>query len=213
MRLIFATYNPGKMDEVRQLGEQFGIDVVSLTDVGAQADFAETGTTFEENAKLKLAQAQAAMPANAEDWVAADDSGVMIDALNGEPGVKTRRWIGREMTDQEIIDYTLERMKPVPNAERSAHFKSVVAMGKAGQQPLTFEGDLDGSVLLTPDKDTQPQEGFPFRQIFFVPEANLTMGQLEAAPPEKRVLTHRQRAFAKAFRYLNDLASVTGQFE
>jgi XTP/dITP diphosphohydrolase len=213
MRLIFATYNPGKMDEVRALGQKYGVDVVSMTDAGAEVHFEETGDTFEANARSKLRQAQAALVSNSDDWVAADDSGITIDALGGEPGVKTRRWIGREMTDQEIIDYTLERMAVIPNAQRTARFVSVVAMGKAGQNPLTFEGSLDGSILLLPDIDTTPKEGFPFRQIFFVPEAGLTMGQLETAPPEKQVLTFRQRAFTKAFRYLNDLQSVTGQFE
>lgn len=213
MRLIFATYNPGKMDEVRNFGQKFGIDVVSLADVGAEVKFEETGTTFEENARLKLEQAQAALVNNTTDWIAADDSGLMIDALNGEPGVKTRRWIGREMTDQEIVDYTLLRMKDVSPERRTAHFKTVVALGKAMAQPLIFEGELEGSILLMPDTSVAAQEGFPFRQIFFVPEAGVTMGALESLPPDKQILTHRQRAFEHVFKYLNDLQSVTGQFE
>jgi XTP/dITP diphosphohydrolase len=211
MRLIFATYNPGKMDEVRRLGQKFGIDVVSLTDVGAQVSFAETGDNFEANARLKLEQAQTVLTNNTEDWMVADDSGIMIDALSGEPGVHTRRWNGKEMTDQEIIDYALSQMANVPNAQRTARFKCMVALAKSGQQPLIFEGDLDGSILLTTDKDTPAQEGFPFGQIFFVPEANATMGQLETTGSS--ILTHRQRAFSKVFNYLNDLQSVTGQFE
>lgn len=194
------------------MGSKYGVDVVSLTDVGVEVHFEETGDTFEQNARAKLTQAQAALVNNADDWVAADDSGVMIDALGGEPGVKTRRWTGREMTDAEIVDYTLQQMQTIPNAQRTARFKSVVAMGKPGQNTLVFEGDLEGSILLTPDKDTPTQEGFPFRQIFFVPEANATMGQLDAVA-NKSVLTHRQQAFTKVFRYLNDLQSVTGQFE
>jgi len=214
MRLIFATYNPGKMDEVRNLGQKYGIDVVSLTDVGAQVTFQETGDTFEANARAKLAQAQAALVSNAQDWVAAEDSGLMIDALNGEPGVKTRRWIGREMTDEEIEAMILERLNGVPPAERTSHLKTVVAMGKAGQNPLIFEGDLSGMSLIAPDKDTAPIEGFPDARLFFISEIAKTYGQYVSNPQSTPDFhSHRAQAFIKAFRYLNDLASVTGQFE
>jgi XTP/dITP diphosphohydrolase len=213
MRLVFATYNPGKMDEVRTLGQKYGVDVVSLTDVGVQVRFDETGSTFEENARLKLSQAQAAL-VNERDWVAADDSGIMIDALGGEPGVKTRRWIGREMTDAEIEATILERLQGVPPARRTSHLKTVVAMGKAGQKPLIFEGDLSGMMLIAPDKDTASIEGFPDARLFFISEIAKTYGQYVSNPgavPDFQ--SHRARAFAKAFRYLNDLQSVTGQFE
>lgn len=216
MRLIFATYNPGKMDEVCKLGQSFGVDVVSLADVGVELNTEETGNTFEENARLKLEAAQVALVNNQTDWIAAEDSGLMIDALKGEPGVKTRRWIGRDMTDAEIMTTILERMKDVPPTQRTAHLKTVVALGKVGQNPLMFEGDLSGIMLLAPDKDSQPVEGLPDAQLFFISELSKTYSQYLASPLPPTpggFLSQRARAFEKVFRYLNDLQSVTGQFE
>src|SRR5690606_27579114 len=102
----------------------------------------ETGETFQDNAVQKLSQAQAALINNTVDWIAADDSGLMIDALGGEPGVKTRRWLGHEMTDEEIKQTALDKLQGIPPAERTAHLVTVVAMGKVGQNPLIFEGRI-----------------------------------------------------------------------
>lgn len=214
MRLIFATYNPGKLEEIQRLGQHFNVDVVGLEAVGVHLKTEETGVTFEENAKLKLQEAQAALANNTIDWIAADDSGLMIDALGGEPGIKSRRWNGQEMTDQEIIDYTLLRMKDLPPAQRSARFKSVVALGKVGQSPLVFEGDLEGSILMTPDITAPAVDGLPFRQLFFVSDISRVMGLADSLSPAERqnYQTHREKAFTKCFKYMNELSGLTGQF-
>ncbi|MDX1766053.1 MAG: non-canonical purine NTP pyrophosphatase, partial [Candidatus Saccharimonadales bacterium] len=124
-KLIFATNNPGKLEEISKFGAQHNIEVIGLTDAGISGlNPKETGATFKENADIKL-RATLERVSEISVWVAADDSGIMIDALNGEPGVRSRRWNGTNMTDQEIVDYTLERLRGVPYEQRGAKFKSV----------------------------------------------------------------------------------------
>jgi XTP/dITP diphosphohydrolase len=215
MRLIYATYNPGKMDEVKSLGAKYSIDVVSLKEVGVEINVEETGLTFAQNAQQKLKAAQAALSHNQTDWIVADDSGIMIDALGGEPGVNSRRWIGREMTDEEIISYTLQRLGSTPPAQRTAHFKCVLAVAKVNQNPLMFEAELEGSILIAKDESVLPQPGLPYRQLFFVSDLAKTLGAIDSLSAEQLgdFKTHRQRAFEKVFHYINDLQSLSGQFE
>lgn len=215
MRLIFATYNEAKLSQVQKLGQHMGIIVIGPRDTGVHFDMEETGQTFQDNAVQKLSQAQAALINNTEDWIAGDDSGLMIDALGGEPGVKTRRWAGHEMTDEELKNMILEKLAGVPPAERTAHLVTVVALGKVGQNPLIFEGRISGSILLEPDKDSPVVEGFPLSQLFYIPDIMKTYGQYLQAKPEERgdFLSQRDQAFTRAFKYINELSGVTGQFE
>lgn len=215
MRLIFATYNAGKLEEIQNLGRHYNIDVVGLESVGAHLSTEETGETFEANARLKLEQAQAALVHNTDDWIAADDSGLMIDALGGEPGVKTRRWAGHEMTDSEIEQTVMTKLAQVPPAERTAHLVTVVALGKVGQNPLTFEGKIDGLILLEPDKDTQAIAGLPLARLFYISDLMKTYGQYTVMSPDERrgFLSQRGQAFDKVFKYMNELSAISGQFE
>lgn len=215
MRLIFATYNQAKFEQVKNLGLHHNINVVDLNGVGVHVAMEETGDTFEANAEQKLAQAQAALSNNTEDWIAADDSGLMIDALGGEPGVNTRRWAGHEMTDEELKQMILEKLHGVPPAERTAHLVTVVAIGKVNQNPLTFKGELSGSILLESDKDSPEVDGNPLSQIFYIPDIMKTYGQYLQTPKEELAgfLSNRDQAFTKAFKYINELSGLTGQFE
>lgn len=215
MRLILASYNQAKYEQVHALGSHHGVDVLSLNDLGIHIDMQETGETFQDNAVQKLSQAQAALINNTEDWIAGDDSGLMIDALNGEPGIKTRRWNGQEMTDEEIKAMVLEKLSGVPPAERTAHLVTVVALGKVGQNPLVFEGRLSGSILLQPDEDSPEIEGFPLARLFYIPDIMKTYGQYLNTPKTELgdFLGQRDQAFLKAFNYMNELSATTGQFE
>ncbi|HEX9679379.1 MAG TPA: non-canonical purine NTP pyrophosphatase [Candidatus Saccharimonadales bacterium] len=214
MRLIFATYSPGKLSEIKRLGQVSSIDVVGLSDVGVDVKFQETGDTYEANARQKFDQAAAALAHNQIDWLAADDSGFEIDALGGQPGVNSQRWVGQEMTDQEITDYTLKQLASVPPPQRTARLRTVVALGKTGQQPLIFEGSLDGSILNVPDKDSPLVEGFPLGQLFFISGAMLTYSQYlqKAQVNGPEFLSQRALAFKKVFNYINDLQSLSGDF-
>jgi len=199
-KLIFATNNPGKLLEVSKLGNAFGIEVISPKQLGLSSDVEEDGNSYQENSKIKMASILEQIT-DPDIWVAGDDSGVSIDALNGEPNIHTRRWLGYEMTDQEIIDYALLRLKDVPYEKRTAHFISTVALGKKNVPVQWFEGRIDGLILDHADVNTPPHEGFPFRSLFYIPEKSKMLGDVEET--DKEFITHRQKAFTKVFEYIN----------
>ena len=119
-RLIFATHNPGKIEEMRQLVADLGMDVLSADEAGVHEDVEEDGTTFAENA-FKKARFVASKTG---EWAVADDSGIMIDALAGRPGVYTARWAGEGASDEELVRHTLEQLKDVEEGKRGASFHS-----------------------------------------------------------------------------------------
>ena len=196
--LLYATNNPGKLAEVRTfLGET--ANVKSPKDLGLDVDVDESGNSLEENAELKARAFAVAAPDGL--IVMADDTGLEIDALGGEPGIRVRRWKDgeTEMTDEEIIAYCLERMKDIPEGGRGAQFRTVVALLLPGGRLKMFDGTLRGEILESAASDHAP--GFPFRSLMYVPEADVLIGQLEDddTPP---VLTHRQKAVRKAVDWL-----------
>ncbi len=194
--LLYATNNPGKLGEVREyLGD--AAEVKSPQDLGLDVHVDESGATLEANAELKARAFAAAAPDGL--IVMADDTGLEIDALGGEPGIKVRRWKdGRtEMTDEEIIAYCLERLKDVPPGERGAQFRTVIALLPPDADLEFFDGTLRGEILESAVADRKP--GFPFRSLMYVPEADAMLG--EEMPPE--VETHRQKAVRKAVDWLD----------
>lgn len=199
---LFASNNPGKLAEVSQFSAHYGWDVKSPRDMGLDINPEETGSTFEENSKLKLE----AFLENIEDselLVVADDSGIAIDALNGEPGLYSRRWKGYEMSDDEIVDYCLERMADVPAGQRTARFVSVIAYGRKGEEPRFVTGEVTGEILEQP-VEAGRIEGFPFRALFYLPQAGKMLYEIHDAPLEERPehLTHREKAFKNMFENL-----------
>jgi len=210
-KLVFATNNPGKMDEISKFGASNNIELLSLADAGiTDLDPEETGASFKENADIKL-KATLDRLSDISVWVAGDDSGIMIDALNGEPGVRSRRWNGTIMEDQEIVDYALERLKGVPYEKRGASFKATVSLAHSSNPSSiqTFEGELRGKILQSPDT-RQNLVGLPFRQLFFIPEISRMLGDTKDLPPEMAglFLSHRERAFKKVFSYIKDISSI-----
>ena len=128
MRVLYATTNPGKLFEVGKFLNPFGIELLGPKDLGLSIDVSEEGNTLEENALLK---ARAYIDEGIEYPVLADDTGVEIDALGGEPGIHVRRWKDGKtrMSDQEIIDYCIMRMQGIPRGKRTAQFRTVIAVG------------------------------------------------------------------------------------
>lgn len=202
-RLVYATTNPGKMMEVRQIFRPLGLPVLSPAEVGLALDVPEPGATLEENAASK---ARAYMDQLNDSYVVlGDDTGVEIDALGGEPGIHVRRWTGERMTDEAIIEYCLARMAGVPPEARGAQFRTVFAIGVPGQPVTLFDGTLRG-VILT-EADPLRIEGFPFESIFHVPEWDMLLGRLYDLPGDEkaRFLTHRERALQRALPHIRAL--------
>ena len=200
--IVYATTNPGKFREVQQIISHHNLAIKSLVDFGIDIDVDESGETLEQNAKIKTLAYQKLLPS--DTIVITDDTGVEIDSLAGEPGIKVRRWKGYKMTDDEIIAYALERLKDVEENKRTAQFRTVIAVAKRGVATRTFSGILPGRIVAEPHK--YREEGLPFQPLFFATEYNQMLYQIHTLPMSEKlaqnIITHRERAVISAIPYL-----------
>ena len=209
MQLLYATTNPGKLMEVSKYLAPYRIALVAPTQVGVTIDVEETGHTLEENAALKASTYLKLLP---HMLVMADDTGIEIDALSGEPGIHVRRWQDKTtpMSDHAIIDYCLARLRGVPKPLRGAQFRTVIALGVPGGAVELFDGILRGEIAEAPAPLKYP--GFPFETLFYVPEWGKLLGDIHALPVEEKMqqgyLTHRERAVQMALPRLQQLLGV-----
>lgn len=199
-RLLIATTNPHKVEEFRALLADVPFELVGLRDVlaGEPPEVEETGATFAENAALKaIAYAQATGLC-----ALADDSGLEIDALGGEPGIYSARWAGAEVTYPERFRLMLDRLAGIPEEQRTARYRCALAVACPGEAGLrgVVEGVLEGRIASEP----RGMGGFGYDPIFLVPELGRTVGELSA--PEKHAISHRARAAAAARDLLLGLA-------
>ena len=186
-RILFATKNPGKFQEFKKTFEKLSTDheIVSYNDLPyAVPDCEEKGATFEENALLKARNARSHLKNPEKDMiVVADDSGMEIDCLGGEPGVRTRRWAGHEMTDDEIIEYCLDKLRG--EKDRSASYVSCFAISLPDGTEKTILDRSRGTILQAPRNSSQ-LVGMPFRSLFFVPELNIMFHEVRDLSPADR---------------------------
>ncbi|MFD1030464.1 XTP/dITP diphosphatase [Metaplanococcus flavidus] len=182
--IIIATKNKGKAKDFEALLEPMGYKVLTLHDVAPHIDVEETGETFEANAILKAE----AIAQELQATVIADDSGLEIEALDGEPGVYSARYSGDEKNDESNIDKVLQKMVQVPDDEKTARFRCVLALASPGQETIIFEGTCEG--LITDER--KGDKGFGYDPIFYVPEFEKTMAEME--PEEKASVSHRGNA-------------------
>ena len=202
-KLVYATTNPGKFAEVQKHLSHHGLTITSPTELGISLDVDEPGETLEENARLKAESYLDLLPAST--IIIGDDTGVEIDALGGEPGIKVRRWKGYKMTDEEIIDYTIERLYGVPAKLRGAQFRTVLAIAGRGQPTRYFDGVLRGQILTHPRPERR--EGMPFWPIFYLPKLQMTLGEFHSQSMDFQLAhpTHREKAVLAALPYLQSL--------
>ncbi len=190
MKLLIATTNPGKLAEIKRFLGDLAIELVSLNDVGITDVVEETGSTFEENAILKAKYycQKSGFP------TLADDGGFEIDALGGEPGVKSHRWIhgDREDTDEELIQHTLKKMEGFPLARRGAQLRLVLVLVFPDGRQFTVEEKTRGIVAEKPSQHRTP--GFPYRSLLFLPEINKYYDHDLLTPEETDRFNHRKRA-------------------
>jgi len=198
-RLLIATHNPGKLSELKEgLAPlaQAGIKLISLKEVGITEEPDEIGASFRENALLK-----AKFYANlAHLPTISDDGGISIEALNGEPGVKSRLWLGREASDEELIDYTLERLKNFPKKDqRRAYFETcVVFYDPKTNQSFSEKERIYG--YITDKSSSKRIKGYPFRSIFIVNKLNKYYDEL--TDKEHRQINHRLQAVKRLVQNL-----------
>jgi XTP/dITP diphosphohydrolase len=196
LKLLIATRNPGKFKEFMAGLADADIQLQTLDDVGISEDAPEEEPTFAANAlqKAHFYAKLSGLP------TLADDAGLEIDYLNGEPGVRTRRWAGYRMTDEELIDMVQERMKGVPLDQCGCQFRTVIAV-VAGDRELTVEGSIRGEIRLPPHP--KRDAGYPFRSVVFLPELGKYYVELNEAEHEQ--YNHRRKALQQLRAQLNTI--------
>ncbi len=182
--LLVATTNRHKLEEYRTLFADLPFQLLSLSDIALDMDVEETGTTFQQNADLKaLAYASASSM-----LVLADDSGIEIDALGGQPGVYSARFLGPDVSYTERFRVILERLHGLPVVQRTARFRCVITVAEPSGLHQSVEGTVQGVIADAP----RGEHGFGYDPLFLVPEYGKTMAEM--SPELKNRISHRGRA-------------------
>ena len=187
MRAVLASHNKKKMKEMREILSRLGVEVISQAEAGVDLEPEETGTTFEENARIK---ARAIMEATGLPAIA-DDSGLVVDALDGAPGVYSARYGGEGLDDTDRWKLLLKNMEG--KEDRACRFVCVICCALPDGTEVMSRGTVEGRVAFGPEGDG----GFGYDPIFYLPERGCTMACLPAE--EKNAISHRGNAL-RAFR-------------
>lgn len=198
MKMVLASKNPKKLEEMAVILSQLGIEVVLESDVGVDVEVEETGTTFEENAALKAfaVMEAAGLPA------IADDSGLCVDALGGGPGIYSARYGGEGLTDADRYRLVLEGLQG--QLDRGAKFVSAICCAFPGGDRVEARGECPGVIGYAP----QGENGFGYDPIFFLPEKKKTFAQLTGE--EKNAISHRGKALEKFKEELEKYLTAEG---
>lgn len=183
-KIIFATGNEGKMKEIRLILADLGVEIQSMKEAGIDMAIQEDGKTFEENAVMK---AKAVMEAT-KALVLADDSGLEIDYLNGEPGVYSARYLGEDTSYRIKNQNLIDRLKGVPEEERTARFVCVIAAAFPDGRILTARGTIEGII----GYEERGEGGFGYDPIFWLPKYGCSTAELTME--KKNELSHRGKA-------------------
>jgi XTP/dITP diphosphohydrolase len=194
IRAVLASSNPGKLREYREMAAGSGVEVEALADFANLPAFDESAPTFAENAAGKALHYSRYTP----EFVLADDSGLVVPALGGAPGVHSARYAGPDATDRERYRKLLREMEGRQGGERRAKFVCVIAMAQRGRALLVVSDRAEGVLAMEP----RGSGGFGYDPIFFFPELGRTYAEL--SPSEKNTYSHRGKAFRKALKLLGN---------
>jgi len=191
-RLLLATTNRGKIRELKKLLRGLPLKIESLEQYPEYGKYRETGKTFEENSRGKCLYYSRRYPG----LVLAEDSGLEVEALQGQPGVRSARFSGPGATDEKNIQKLLKLLSGVPPSRRRARFVCVATLGQRGRVIKTFKGQVRGVILGQPDG----RRGFGYDPVFYYPPLKKTFARLTSE--EKNRVSHRGRALSKLLRFL-----------
>lgn len=195
-KLLVATNNRGKLREYAELLKGLPFELTTLSEQGITQEVEETGSSLEQNAVSK-ATTYASLSGLT---TLADDSGLEVDALGGEPGPLSRRYAGENVSDKERNDYLLAKLKDVPREKRTARFRAVIAITTPEGRLSIGEGVCEGIIAF----GSKGEGGFGYDPIFYLPELDKHMAELSLE--EKNRISHRAKAVEKARRILERLA-------
>ena len=183
-KIVFATGNQGKMREVRLILADLGMEILSMKEAGADVDIVEDGKTFGENAEIKAR----AVWKKTGGIVLADDSGLEIDYLGGEPGVYSARYLGEDTSYRIKNQNLIDRLEGVPDEKRTARFVCVIAAVLPDGRTLTSRGTIEGII----GREERGGGGFGYDPIFFLPEYGCSTAELSME--QKNEISHRGKA-------------------
>ncbi|OGH13818.1 MAG: hypothetical protein A2687_03460 [Candidatus Levybacteria bacterium RIFCSPHIGHO2_01_FULL_38_26] len=190
-KLLIATTNPGKLREYRDFLSDLPVKLVSLKDIGITDDMEETGKTYEENSRAKAIfyAKKSNLPA------ISDDGGLEINALKGEPGIRSRRWLGYEASDEELIDHMVKVSEKLPEENRKATFRLVASLGLPDGKVYSREGKVEGVIAKKPHMELL--HGYPYRSFFYLPEVGKYYHESELTKDEMKKYNHRYKAIIR----------------
>jgi XTP/dITP diphosphohydrolase len=195
--IVIATKNKGKAKEFEKLFSAHGFQVKTLLDYPEIEEVEETGTTFEENAVLKAE----AVSKQLNRAVIGDDSGLIVDALEGRPGIYSARYAGAEKSDEANLVKVLNELNHIPDEKRTARFYCALAVAIPGQSTYTVCGTCEGEIL----KEKRGTNGFGYDPIFYVYEKKRAMAELSSE--EKNSISHRAKALEKLGQAMGSIFS------
>lgn len=197
MKLVVATRNQKKLTELQELLADMPVTLLSIAEFPDAPDVEETGATFASNAELKAVSAAAATGLVA----LGDDSGLEVDALDGQPGVMSNRFAGPDATDRDKYRLILDLLKDIPDEKRTARFRAAVAVATPEGSVTIVEGKCEGVIAREPSGSG----GFGYDPVFFIPSLGKTMAELTS--DEKHAVSHRGEALSKAIPVLRSVLS------
>lgn len=186
-RLIFATGNKDKMKEIREILGSLPVEILSMKEAGIQAEIEEDGKSFEENALIKAR----AVCRLAGEMVLADDSGLEIDYLNGEPGIYSARYMGEDTSYRIKNQNLMDRLSGVPDEKRTARFVCAIAAAFPDGREYVVRGTIEGRI----GYEERGENGFGYDPIFYLPDRDVSTAELSRE--EKNSISHRGNALKK----------------
>ena len=189
--IIFATGNMGKMNEIKEIMADLDYEILSMKEAGVEAEVEENGTTFEENALIKARAVAAKLP---DDIVMADDSGLEIDYLGGEPGIYSARYLGHDTPYHDKNMHFIKLLEGVPDEERTARFVCAIAAVLPDGREITTHGTYEGMI----GYEEKGANGFGYDPVFYLPDVGCYSAEL--TDEEKHARSHR----GKALRAMRD---------
>jgi XTP/dITP diphosphohydrolase len=190
-KLLVATRNVGKLKEISNFLSDLPLQIISLSDLNIKDDFEENGKTYEENSQAKAIfyAKKSGLPA------IADDGGIEIAALNGAPGIKSKRWLGKKSTEEDIINHMIKVAKELPSNNKTAFFKTVISFALPDGKVWSVTGEIEGIIAEKPY--LKALAGYPYRSFFYLPQIKKYYHEDQLTNEEQKEYNHRYKAIEK----------------
>ena len=203
LKLLIATTNKGKLKELSSFLSDLPVQLVSLNDLGITDDVEEAGKTYGENSKMKATfyAKKSGLPA------IADVGGLEIDVLKGSPGVKSRRWLGYDASDEELVNHMVKVSESLPENNRKAFFRAVITLALPNGKAWSVTGEVKGIIAKKPH--LKLSKGYPYRSFFYLPQIKKYYHENELSEEEQKLYNHRYRAIQKLKSIIRKVLNVS----